>query len=223
MKLFLDSANLKEIEDSLSRGFISGITTNPSIISREKQSDFFDHIEKIISLINQYGKPIPLSVEVSSLDQDEMIIQATYISYRFASYPQLYIKIPIGWNELEVIYKLQRKGIKINCTACMSYNQSIMAANARVSYLSLFWGRIKDSGENPTRVLSEVTQTLRHESLTKVIVGSIRHIDDIGEAIRAGADIITVPAKFFPKMCTHPQTDKVVAQFISDFSAWSST
>ena len=223
MKIFIDSANLAEIEEALQRGFPAGITTNPSILSKEEKGDFREHIKKIIGLIEKYGYDIPLSVEVFSTKPEEMVAQAEDFVRHFGAYRNLNVKVPIGWDELAVIRELRRRGVKVNCTCCMSYNQAIMAARAGANYVSLFYGRIRDIGYDAGTVVRQVRATLRewgHPS--EIIVGSIRHIMDINEAIQAGAHIVTVPPPFLVKMCQHPKTDEVVAQFCNDFAKWMS-
>src|SRR5262249_15035542 len=109
-----------------------------------------------------------------------------------------------------------------NCTCCMSYNQALMAARAGANYVSLFWGRIRDIGYDAGSVVRQVHETFRKwDSTSEIIVGSIRHIADINEAMQCGADILTVPPKFFPQMCGHPKTDEAVHQFVSDFQKWT--
>src|SRR3989338_7882645 len=146
MKIFIDSANLVDIEEGLKRGFASGITTNPSLLAKEPKSSFEAHIGKILDLINKYQPGIHLSVEVFSTDKDEILRQAQHFIKEF-NYPQMSIKIPIGWTELETIKVLSQQGISVNCTACMDVTQSIMAAQAGAKYVSIFWGRIRDGGE----------------------------------------------------------------------------
>lgn len=221
MKIFVDSANLVEIEESLKRGFPKGITTNPSILAKEEKTDFKLHIRSIINLLREYKAEIPLSIEVFTTNPREMINQAESFVEDFGDYPELYIKVPIGWDELEVIASLRRKGIKVNCTCCMSYNQAMMAAGAGANYVSLFWGRIRDVGYDAGIVVSQVHQTLREwNSPSEIIVGSIRHIMDINQAQQAGADIVTVPPQFLPKLCVHPKTDEAINQFVTDFKKW---
>lgn len=221
MQIFVDSANLAEIEESLKRGFPKGITTNPSILAKEEKTDFKLHIRSIINLLRRYETEIPLSIEVFTTNPTEMIKQAESFVEDFGDYKDLYIKVPIGWDELEVIASLRRKGIKVNCTCCMSYNQAMMAAGAGANYVSLFWGRIRDVGYDAGIVVSQVHQTLREwNSPSQIIVGSIRHIMDINQAQQAGADIVTVPPQFLPKLCAHPKTDEAINQFVSDFRKW---
>lgn len=223
MRIFIDSANLTEIEEALQRGFPSGITTNPSILSKEDKGDFRDHIKRIIGLIEKHGYDIPLSVEVFSTKPEEMIAQAEDFVGHFGSYRNLNIKVPIGWDELAVIRELRKRDIKVNCTCCMSYNQAIMAARAGANYVSLFWGRIRDTGYDAAAVVRQVRATLREwNHPSEIIVGSIRHIMDVNEAMQAGADIVTVPPKFFRQMTQHPKTDEAVHQFVTDFQKWLS-
>jgi transaldolase len=221
MKLFIDTANPEELEQSLQRGFIRGVTTNPSILSKEQHGDFRLHINKLIGLLEKYDQDVPLSIEVFTTEPEEMIQQAQEFVEHFGHYSNLYIKVPIGWNELRVISQLRRRDIKVNCTCCMSYNQAIMAVQAGANFVSLFWGRIRDIGYEAGSIVRQVHRTLREwRSPSEIIVGSIRHIADINEALQAGADIITVPPKFFPQMCAHPKTDEAVQQFVSDFRKW---
>ncbi len=221
MKIFVDSANLNEIEEALQRGFPAGITTNPSILSREEKGDFREQIKKIIGLVEKYGYDIPLSVEVFSTKPEDMIAQAEDFVRHFGSYRNLNVKVPIGWDELAVIRELRRRSVKVNCTCCMSYNQAIMAARAGANYVSLFYGRIRDIGYDAHTVIRQVRTTFREWNFPcEIIVGSIRHIMDVSEALQAGADIVTVPPKFFRQMTQHPKTDEAVQQFVTDFRNW---
>lgn len=224
MKLFVDSANLTEIDECLKRGFVSGITTNPSILAKEQNIDFAAHIREIIQLIRSYDMRISLSVEVFATDPDEMIEQADRFLSQFGDYEDLAIKVPIGWDELRVIRELRRMGANVNCTCCMSFNQAMMAANAGATFVSLFWGRIRDVGYDASTIVRQVRETLQERgSSAQIIVGSIRQMIDVNEAILAGADIVTVPPKFLPLMCSHPKTDEAVQQFIRDSQSWSNS
>jgi transaldolase len=221
MKIFVDSANLADIEEALKRGFPGGITTNPSILSKEEKCDFRDHIRKIITLLQKYGFEIPLSVEVFSSNPKEMIRQASEFVKHFGGYPGLNVKVPIGWDELEVIRELKKMGVRVNCTCCMSFNQAIMAARAGADYVSIFYGRIRDTGYDAFSVVQKTHSIFREWRVpSEIIVGSIRHICDINEAFQAGADIVTVPPKFFRQMVSHPKTDEAVNQFLTDFREW---
>lgn len=222
MKLFIDTANLQEIDDGLSRGFVAGITTNPSILAKEPKGDFQAHVLKIIDLLKKHDRPVPLSVEVFTTDPKEMVKQAEQFVETFR-YDNLYVKVPIGWAELQVIAQLRKKRIKVNCTCCMSLNQAVMAASAGANYISLFYGRIRDTGYDAFQVVEQTGELFKKwKSPAEIIVGSIRHIHDINDAMRAGADIVTVPPQFFPQMVKHPKTDEAVSQFVNDFAKWMS-
>lgn len=245
MKIFIDTANLKDIEEALERGFISGITTNPSLLAKEPKSDFEEHIRKIAELITKYEIRRHLSVEVFSRDPQEILKQAHRFTKLLESkFVDLSVKVQVGWDELGVIRKLvNADDISVNCTACMSVTQAMMAARAGACYVSFFWGRIRDSGvgdkfkEQRERVLSEEvfdrddfnpaivisrTRTLleRARLTTEIIAGSMRSILDIRNAALAGAHIVTVPPKFFKDMISHFKTDEVIDEFLVKFQNW---
>lgn len=221
MKIFIDSANLADIEEALRRGFARGITTNPSILAKEKKTDFQKHIRKIIDLVQKHGYDIPLSVEVFTTDPTEMITQAEQFVKSFGDYSNLNIKVPIGWQELGVITELRKRGVKVNCTACMTLPQAMMGALAGANFVSLFYGRIRDGGCDPLTIVRQTHGVFKERGMaTEIIVGSIRQVSDIHEAVVAGADIVTVQPKFFQEMVSHPKTDEVVRQFLTDFKNW---
>jgi len=223
MKLFVDSANLADIEAALKRGFPSGVTTNPSILAKEERRDYRDHIRDIIHILEKWGRDLPLSVEVFTTDPEEMIRQSEEFVSEFGFYSGLTIKVPIGWEELRVISALSDKEIPVNVTCGMSFNQAMIALNAGARYISLFWGRIKDTGYDASAVVSDVRTVMdRDGSNGEIIVGSIRHLMDVNEAMKAGAHIVTVPPPFLEKMCQHPKTDEAVNQFVTEFSEWMS-
>jgi transaldolase len=221
MKLFVDSANLGEIEEALARGFPAGVTTNPSILAREERTDLVEHIHRIIALLRRYGRELPLSVEVYAEDPGEMLDQALKFVSAFR-YPALSVKIPIGWDELRVIAELRRRDVRVNCTCCMTFSQAYMAALAGADYVSLFYNRIKDAGGDARAVVAETVRAFRAAGVSaQVIVGSIRHPHDVSEALAAGADIVTVPPKLLPPLTRHPKTTEAVQQFLDDFRRWS--
>lgn len=221
MKIFVDTANLAELEQTLARGFVAGITTNPSILAKEERTDFVEHIHKILALVRRFGREVPVSVEVFVEDPAEMLDQALKFVAEF-EYRELAVKVPVGWDELRVIAELRRRDIPVNCTCCMTFNQAAIAAAAGANYVSLFWNRIRDAGTDPRTVVSETAEALRRGGLdTEIIVGSIRHVHDVAEAFAAGAHIVTVPPKFLPQMTEHPKTTEAVQQFLTDFRKWS--
>ncbi|HSY00705.1 MAG TPA: transaldolase family protein [Acidobacteriaceae bacterium] len=220
MKIFLDSANLQDVESGLARGHLSGITTNPSLLAKEPKSNFYGHIKKIVSLMEADGRNLPLSVEVFATKPDEMIAQAQDILQQIP-YAGLNIKVPIGWDELKVIYALAKLGIRVNCTCIFTEEQCVLAANSGASYVSIFHCRLKDIGGDPVRVI-ENTRSIFDQAGHKaeIIVGSIRMQTDILEAHLAGGHIVTAGAKIIEQMSAHPATDKSVQGFLKDFAGW---
>ncbi len=222
MKLFLDSANLQDIENGLARGHLSGITTNPSLLAKEPKSNFHGHIKKIVELIEADGRELPLSVEVFAVKPDEMIAQAEEILEKIP-YAGLNIKVPIGWDELKVIYALAKRDIKVNCTCIFTEEQCVLAANAGASYVSIFHCRLKDMGGDPVKVIEGTRHILDDAGHpAEIIVGSIRMQSDILEAHLAGGHIVTAGAKVIEQMASHPGTDKSVQGFLKDFQGWIS-
>jgi transaldolase len=220
MKLFLDSANLVEIEDCLHKGILSGITTNPSILAKEPKTDFIKHIRLIAELCIRNNQKIPLSVEVFTDNAKEMLKQSLDL-FEGIQYDQLNIKIPIGWEELDIIYELSKKGIKTNCTCLFTEGQAITASNAGATYVSIFYGRLKDIGGDPVNVISNTRDILdMRASDSQIIVGSIRHESEITSSFVSGAHIVTASSLLIKKLTIHPQTQKSVEGFLKDFSAW---
>ena len=242
MKLFIDTANLGDIERAFERGIVRGVTTNPSLLAKEPKVEFEKHISKIVDLIKKYDSKAHLSVEVFSQDGKEILRQARRFKKVF-KLPSLSVKVQIGWDELEIIHRLSEEGVSVNCTACMTVSQAILAAQAGAKFVSLFWGRIRDGNKDnkfkaqyeqsiKDRVLSEedfdpasvVKKTReiidRQKIKSEIIVGSIRGVKDIIDAGVAGAHVVTAPSKFFPVMASHFKTTEVVNQFLSDFAGW---
>lgn len=166
MKIFIDTANLADIRSALEIGFIRGVTTNPSLMSKEPKANYMDHICRIVDLIERHAaRPTSLSVEVFSKNWSEIEKQAKeinqFVTRRSLGYlgcnkdtemrTRLSVKIQIGWDELFAINTLSKSGISINCTCCMSVTQAVMAAAAGAKYVSLFVGRIRDAGTDPMK------------------------------------------------------------------------
>jgi transaldolase len=220
MRIFADSANLQELDACLARGVIAGITTNPSILSKEPKTDFVEHIRKIVALCRKHNQLLPLSVEVFTRSASEMVNQAEELVRRI-EYENIYIKVPIGWDELEVIHQLVGRGIRVNCTCLFTEAQCMLAANAGASYVSIFLARLKDIGGDPLPVIANTRKLLDMSgNKAEIIVGSIRHERDIMDAQLAGAHIVTAGPPLFAKMTVHPQTTKSVEGFLTDFEKW---
>jgi transaldolase len=214
MEIFADTADLKEIRSWLDFGVIDGVTTNPSIMLASGVYDLRQGAQEIAKVLGDK----PLSVEVVSDDTEEMRRQAI----EMASWaPNIVVKIPVittqGEPCLGVISSLKRAGVKVNATACMSFNQALLAAKAGATYVSLFAGRISDEGADASEAVRRTATWLKAwEMPTKIIVGSIRETVNVQDAALAGAHVVTVPPKFLRQMIDHKYSRFTVAQFLAD-------
>ena len=221
MKLFLDTANLADIETALQKGFITGITTNPSLMAKEPKGNYIEHMKKIVELIDKYSNPVSLSVEVFAQDKEEIIIQAEELVGEI-QYENLSIKVPIGWEELEAIYRLSIEGISVNCTCIFSEAQCMLATNAGARYISIFGNRVKELRGSFTQTVGATRKWLDMNNITKteIIMGSVRSGIDIVDAQLAGAHIVTAGLPHYIKMSEHPGTTVSIDQFMTDFEGW---
>ena len=213
MEIFADTSDITEITKWLRRGVLDGVTTNPSIMFRDGVRDMEKAAREIAEVLD--GRPI--SVEVTSNDSDEMLVQArTYAKWA----PNIVVKVPIinedGVPCLEVIHALSQEGIKINTTAMLSFNQVMMAAKAGSHYLSVFAGRVADEGHDPSVLINIASRWLDRWGLGKILVGSIRSVLDIQTAAGAGAHIVTVPPAILEKAVDHKYSRETVRGFNAD-------
>jgi len=214
MRIFVDSADEKQIAQWLNQGVVDGVTTNPSIMFKDGVTDVEAGARKLATLLGDR----PLSVEVTTNDTSIMLEQAR----KFATWARnIVVKIPIinefGESCLGVMYRLSQEGIAINATAILSFNQAILAAKAGATYVSIFGGRVADEGNDPATVIRNVRQWLDDWGLSaRIIVGSIRTVMDVQNAALAGAHIITIPPQFLPKMVDHRYSRETVHQFVQD-------
>ena len=210
MQIFLDTANIDQIRQAAKLGIISGVTTNPSLVSQEGTADYQAVVKEICSII-----PGPISVEVLVEGVEPMIEQARLI----ASWaPNIVIKIPATTDGLEVTSALAKGKIKVNFTLCFSLNQALLGALAGAAYVSPFVGRLDDVGHNGMEVVRDIVDVFDYYDLdTQVIAASIRHPEHCVAAAKAGAHIATVPYKVLMQMIQHPLTDVGVARFLSDW------
>ncbi len=209
MAIFIDSSNPTEIEEIVQWGIISGATTNPKILCQDGAcGELKSLIMKIVEIVNG-----PVSVEVTEEDSEGMLAQAK----KFASWDKenIVIKVPICQEGLKAVNILENKmGIKTNVTCMMSFNQAYLAALAGATYVSIFYGRIKDMGYDPTEVISATREMIEDEELkSQIITGSIRHMMDVNEAFLAGSHIVTVTPPILKKMLWNPQSDRTIAEF----------
>jgi len=214
MEIYLDTANIEHIRQAAKLGIVSGVTTNPSLVSKEGKSDYEAVVKEICSII-----PGPISAEVVVEGAQAMTEQARKI----ASWaPNIVIKIPATAEGLEVTSALAKEKIKVNFTLCFSLNQALLAARAGAAYVSPFVGRLDDIGHDGMALVKDIVDVFRNYQLpTKVIAASIRHPQHCVAAAKAGAHIATVPYEVLMQMIKHPLTDVGVARFLSDWQRLS--
>lgn len=221
MKVFIDTADLNEIERWLKAGLVDGITTNPSILKKAGFKDPEDAWKKIIALKSNYTKlPLSLSAEVFCDDAEGMLSQARNF-VKTLNYEGLAIKIPIlginGKDRLAVISTLAEEGISVNCTCCITWFQAFAAAKAGARFVSLLYRRIIDCGLDGIFMIKRTRELIDRYGLgAEIIVGSIRQAEDVLNAYEAGAHIVTVPPKFFPELLFHQKSVDTQRQFLED-------
>lgn len=239
--LFLDSSEPAEIEDLFGWGVLSGVTTNPLILAREARGvDLGARVQAILRASRG-----PVSVELVSETEAEMLAEAQRYraferasgeagagrpapttesapSIRVSADPpsksRICIKVPFSEVGLRVTSALAGLGVPTNVTCLMSFHQAYLAALAGATFVSIFSGRVRDMGYDPAPVIAETRRQLDRESLgSKLIVGSVRHLFDVSEALGAGAHVVTVPPPILRKMLRHPRTEETIREFNS---AW---
>jgi transaldolase len=215
MQIFLDTANIDQIKQAAQLGIISGVTTNPSLLSKEATSDYEAVTRKICSIISG-----PVSVEVLSEDADSMIKEA-HVKSSWA--PNVNVKIPITADGLRATSALSKDNIKVNMTLCFSANQALLGALAGATYVSIFVGRMDDAGQDGMQVVEDVIAILDNypELDAQVIAASIRNPLHCTQAALIGADIATVPYSVLMQMIQHPLTDIGIKRFLADWKSVS--
>ena len=209
MKIFIDSANIKEIKGANSLGVIDGVTTNPSLIAREgRQAE--EILREICSLVKG-----PVSAEVISLESEGMLREARALA-AFAK--NIVIKIPITKEGLIAVRALSAEGIKTNTTLCFSSMQALLVAKAGATYVSPFVGRLDDTGAVGMELIREIKQIYSNYGFkTEIIVASVRNPLHVIEAARIGADIATIPFAVIEQLLKHPLTDIGINRFLEDY------
>ena len=209
MKIFLDTANLEQIKEAASWGILDGVTTNPTLVSKENLK-FKDLIKEICRIVAG-----PVSVEcVSKLSKD--IIKEARILSKIAE--NVVVKIPICIEGLKATKVLSKEGIQVNTTLIFSPNQALLAAKAGTRYISPFIGRLDDISQAGMELVEEILAILNNYNFeTEVIVASVRHPLHVVEAALIGADIVTIPFAVLEKMVAHPLTDVGMEKFLKDW------
>jgi transaldolase len=209
LKLFIDTANLDEIREISSWGVLDGVTTNPTILSREKM-DYRTLIEAILKLVDG-----PISVEAVNEKAEKIIEEAKMLSKISEN---IVVKIPVTPEGLAATKVLSKEGVKVNMTLVFSVNQSILAAKAGATYASPFLGRLDDIGSDGMTLLSDMVIVYQNYGFkTQIIAASIRSPQHVVDAALIGADVCTIPYKVFTQMVKHPLTDKGIERFLNDW------
>lgn len=212
MKLFIDTANLEEIRNANNMGVICGVTTNPSLIVKEKK-DFKETIREITKIVDG-----PISAEVISLEHEKMIEEAMSL---IPIHKNIVIKLPMTIEGLKACKILTEKGIKTNVTLIFTATQALLAARAGATYVSPFLGRLDDIGENSTELIKDIATIFeKHNIKTEIIAASVRNPWHAKEAAKAGAHIATVPYNVLLAMTKHELTNKGIERFLKD---WENT
>ncbi len=215
MRIFLDTANIDQIKQGVKLGVVSGVTTNPTLVSKEGHKDYKAVVKEICSIV-----PGPVSAEVVVEGTQAMLEQARQIA-TWAS--NVVIKIPSTVDGLEVTSQLARENIKVNMTLCFSLNQALLGALAGATYISPFVGRLDDVGHDGMELVKDIVDVFKkYDNLTtEVLAASIRHPLHCVSAAKAGAHIATVPYKVLLQMMKHPLTDIGVERFLADWKSVS--
>jgi len=209
MKFFLDTANIDEIRDAASTGILDGITTNPTLISKEGNA-FEDQLLKICGLVNG-----PVSAETVSPDSAGMVDEGRHLA---KLHKNIVIKCPMTREGLKATKMLSDEGIRVNVTLIFSAPQALMAAKAGATYVSPFVGRLDDIGQDGMALIKEIVGIFsNYDFKTEVLVASVRHPMHVIQAGLLGADVCTLPTKVFEQMLKHPLTDRGVEQFLKDW------
>lgn len=219
-KLFLDTANIDNIGRFVRTKAIAGVTTNPSLMSKEKKGGYITRLHEICDVISKNAVGVKhLSVEVTSLDPAKMIEEAFMLQDNLSEIENvdLYVKIPFCLDTLGVITTLVGSGIGVNATACMTANQAVIAQAAGAQVVSFFYNRMLDGGIDANLELNRFS---RLQSTSNVICGSIRTADDVRKCWENGADIVTVSTKVLTELVYHPKTDEAINQFQRDIETW---
>ncbi len=209
VKLFIDTANIGEIQEAASWGILDGVTTNPSLVAKEGRS-YRDLVAEICGIV-----PGPVSAEVLATDVEGMDREGRELA---AIAENVVVKLPITREGIKVCARFADEGIATNLTLCFSSTQALVVAKAGASYVSPFVGRLDDVGHEGMHLVREIVQIYdAYEFPTQVLVASVRHPQHVVEAALAGADIATVPFKILEQLFHHPLTDAGLQRFLADY------
>lgn len=210
MKFFIDTANLDEIREANELGLIDGVTTNPSLVAKEGNVDFKEHLAKICEMVKG-----DISAEVTALDTEGMLREGR--EYAKVA-PNVVVKCPMTLDGLKATRRFREEGTKVNVTLCFSAAQAILAAKVGANYISPFIGRLDDVATDGMQLIRDIVQIYDNYAFeTEVLAASIRHPMHIVDCALAGADVATLPFKVIRQLVKHPLTDKGLESFLSDW------
>lgn len=211
MKFFLDTANVKEIQEAASLGLLDGVTTNPSLVAKEGRS-FKEMLIEICNIVDG-----PISAEVVSLEADAMVKEGKELA---KIHKNIVVKVPLIAEGLKATKRMAAEGIKVNVTLCFSPTQALLAAKAGAWCVSPFIGRLDDISSNGMELIRQILTIYRnYDFKTQVLVASVRHPQHVVEAALAGGHICTMPFSIFQQMVKHPLTDTGLKKFLADWEA----
>ena len=209
MKFFIDTGNADEIRAAAGMGILDGVTTNPSLLSKEDKP-YLENLKDICSIVDG-----PVSAEVTAVETDGMIREAHDLA-KIAD--NIVVKIPIIRSGLTAIKKLTSEGIKVNVTLCFSPTQALIAAKSGATFISPFIGRLDDVSTSGMDLVEQIVTIYDNYDIeTEVLVASVRHPLHVVEAALIGADIITMPFAVIDKLLNHPLTDVGLKKFLADW------
>lgn len=210
MKFYVDTASLKEIREGASWGAIDGVTTNPSLIAKEGDVDFKEHIRTICGIVDG-----PVSTEVVSVTADAMISEGRELA---KIHPNVMVKIPCTTEGLKAIRALSTEGIKVNTTLIFTAPQAILAAKAGATVVSPFVGRLDDISHDGLELIGQLVRIFEnYEFETQILLASARHPLHIVQGAIMGAHIVTMPFKVLEQLTKHPLTDIGLERFLKDW------
>ncbi len=211
MKLYLDTANVKEIQEGANLGLIDGVTTNPSLVAREGRS-FKEMLLEICNMVDG-----PISAEVVGVESEAMIKEGRDLA---KVHKNIVVKVPLIPEGLRATKKLSAEGIRVNVTLCFSPTQALLAAKAGAWCVSPFIGRLDDvSSDGMALIRQIVTIYKNYDYKTQVLVASVRHPQHVVEAALVGGHICTMPYSVFQQLAKHPLTDIGLKKFLADWDA----
>ena len=209
MKLFLDSADPKEIASLAATGLVDGVTTNPSLAAKTGKP-LFDALRAICDTVRG-----SVSAEVTAVETDAMIAEGKKLA-KIAD--NITVKVPLTWDGLKACRALSSDGHKVNVTLCFSPTQALLAAKAGATFISPFIGRLDDAGHDGMALIREIRHIYDNYGFsTEILAASIRHVTHVRDAALARADVATMPAAIFRQLVYHPLTDKGLAAFLEDW------